>query len=86
MRPRMYSSRTFFSGIICPLDDVSLLCNGGSLYAPYSLLLISSMLCDASFLPWEGVGGGRNRVVKLLYDPVFKVIIYCMDLKKSRRA
>jgi hypothetical protein len=68
------------------LWDYFILCNGGSLYAPYSLLLISNMFCDASFLPWEGVGGGRNKVVKLLYDPVFRVIIYCMDFKISQRA
>jgi hypothetical protein len=36
------------------------LCNGGSLYAPYSLLSISNMLCDASLLPWgEGGQGGK---------------------------
>ncbi len=56
-------------------DQVSLGCplflwNGGSLYAPYSLLWISNMLCV-----W---GGGGERVVTLavVYDPVFRVIIY----------
>ena len=43
-----------------------------SLSAPYSLLSISNMLCDASFLPWGGGGQG----VKVTY----------MDFKISRRA
>jgi hypothetical protein len=30
--------------------------------------------------------GGGNRVVKLLYDPVFRVIMFCTDLKISQRA
>ncbi len=44
------------------------LCNGGSLYAPYSLLSISNMFCD----------GGGDRVLKLavLYDLLFRVIKY----------
>jgi hypothetical protein len=44
------------------------LCNGGSLYAPYSLLSISNMLC----------GGRGNRVVTVavVYDPVFRVRKY----------
>ncbi len=34
------------------------------------------MLCDASLLPWGGGGvEGGNRMVELLYDPVFRVII-----------
>jgi hypothetical protein len=38
------------------------LCNGGSLYAPYSLLSISNMLCDASFLTWWGGGEQGGKV------------------------
>ena len=34
--------------------------------------------------PGGGVGG--NRGGKLLYDPVFRVIMFCMDFKISRRA
>ncbi len=51
----------------------SILCNGGALYAPYSFLRFSNMLCDGRVLARWGVEGG-NRVVKLLYDPVFRVI------------
>ncbi len=41
-----------------------ILCNGGSLYAPYSLLSIYNMLCG-----WRG-----NWVVTVaaVYDPVFR--------------
>ena len=44
------------------------LCNGGALYAPYSYLSFSNMMC----------GGGEKRVVTLAaaYHPVFRVIIY----------
>jgi hypothetical protein len=50
-----------------------ILCNGGALYAPYSFLRFSNMLCDGRVLARWG-GEGWNRVVKLLYDPVFRVI------------
>jgi hypothetical protein len=38
------------------------------------------------FCPGGGGGGGWNMVVKLLYDPVFRVIMFCMNFKISRRA
>jgi hypothetical protein len=44
------------------------LCNGGALYAPYSFLSISNMLC---------VGGGiRVVTLAVVYDPVLRVIKY----------
>ena len=54
--------------------SISFLCNGGALYALYSFLRFSNMLCDGRVLARWGGGEGGNRVVKLLYDPVFRVI------------
>ncbi len=50
-------------------QTISNLCNGGALYAPYSYLSISNMLCG---------GGGGEKVVTLAaaYHAVFRVIIY----------
>ncbi len=47
-------------------EEINVLRNGGSLYAPYSLLSISNMLC----------GGGQGGKVSGTYDPVFRVIKY----------
>ena len=48
-----------------------ILCNGGPLYAPYSLLSISNMLCDASLLPWGG-GGWGEQGGKVTLRPCFQ--------------
>jgi hypothetical protein len=56
----------FLKMIMCV--HIIYLCNGGSLYAPYSLLSISNMLCDASFLPW----GGGEQGGKVTLRPCFQ--------------
>jgi hypothetical protein len=56
----------YYSTSICMLK-INYYVTESALYAPYSFLWISNMLC-----------GGGKRVVTLavVYDPVFRVIIY----------
>ena len=43
--------RTNMAGIDIGKIEIYILCNGAFLYAPYSLLSIANMMCDASLLP-----------------------------------
>jgi hypothetical protein len=65
---QIWYSETAVDGELCNL------CNGGALYAPYSFLRFSNMLCEGRVPAQWGGGEWGNRVAKLLYDPVFRVI------------